>query len=86
MKDLLTRGYVKAALLPAAIVSGVLSASGVAGATTDPTLTSASDQVTSYFTDNLGVAVGAFVAVAGVLWILALIFRSVGIHRRRSVG
>jgi hypothetical protein len=63
-----------------------LVASGLAGATEDPALTSASSTVTSYFTTNLPVAIGAFVTVCGVLWLLSLIFRSVGIHRRRSVG
>lgn len=73
------------------IVSGLgaalsLGFAAVAGATTDPVLTTASNQVTTYFTSNLTVAIGAFVTVCGVLWLLSLIFKSVGIHRRRSVG
>jgi len=63
-----------------------LMAVSVAGATADPQLTDATGQVTDYFTANLGTVVGAFIAVTGVLWLLGMAFRSVGIHRRKSVG
>jgi len=67
-------------------VSAFLIAAVNAFATADPELTSATGQVTSYFTANLGTVVGAFIAVTGVLWLLGMAFRSVGIHRRKSVG
>jgi len=70
----------------AAAVSAYVTLAATAGATVDPTLSAASDSVVSFFTSNLGIAIGAFISVAGVLWLLALIFRSVGLHRRRSVG
>jgi len=86
MKDYIKSRYAKFSMVFAAGVRGVGSLAGTAGATADPVLTDASEQVTDYFTDNLGIAVGAFIAVAGVLWILHLIFRSVGIHKKKSVG
>jgi len=86
MRDMLLKPQVRLMVALSLVGGALLGWAGAAGATVDPTLSDASDSVTTYFTDNLSVAVGAFIAVAGVLWILALIFRSVGIHKRKSVG
>jgi hypothetical protein len=42
-------------------------------------------QGTSYFSSNIGVIIGAFVAVAALLWLLTLGFRSMGIRRKGSL-
>lgn len=70
-------------------LSAVFSAlvfAGSALAAADPTVTSTSDTIKSYFTDNLPVVIGAFVAIAGVLWILGLLTRSTGFRNRGKVG
>jgi len=54
--------------------------------TADATLSDAFDQIQTYFTDNLPLVVGIFVAIAGVLWLLAMGFHSAGVKRRGKVG
>lgn len=54
--------------------------------TVDATLQAAIDDVVAFFTDNLPAVIAAFVAVAGILWLLALAFRSVGIRNKGKVG
>jgi len=53
---------------------------GLAGATADPALTSATSDVTDYFTANLPTVIGVFVAVALVLWMFRKATHSVGIR------
>lgn len=67
------------------VVQALLLA-GVAGATADPSLTSATSQATSFFTSNIGTIIAAFLGVAGILWLLALALRSMGIRRRSTVA
>lgn len=55
-------------------------------ATVDATLQSAIDDVVSFFGDNLPAVIGGFIAVAGILWLLGLAFRSVGIRSKGKVG
>jgi len=55
-------------------------------ATADPALTSAMDAVTSYFTDNIGVVIAAFVGIAVLLWLLSIFLRSVGVRKASRVG
>jgi ABC-type branched-subunit amino acid transport system permease subunit len=57
----------------------------IAGATTDSTLTDAKSQITTYFTSNVAIVVGGFIAVAAALWLLAMLFNSVGVHKKRSI-
>lgn len=54
--------------------------------TVDATLTDAFGQVTDYFTANLPVVIGLFIAIAGVMWFLGIGFRSAGIKNRKKVG
>ncbi len=63
-----------------------LAFAGSALAAADATITSTSSTITSYFTDNLPTVIGAFVAVAGVLWLLGMLTRSVGVGRSKKVG
>jgi uncharacterized membrane protein len=72
----------KATLIPAAALAFAFGIVGVAGATTDPNLTSATTQVTDYFSANLAVVIGVFIAVALVLWMFAKATHSVGIRGR----
>jgi len=70
-------------LTGAALFSMIVVA--VAGATTDPNVTSAESAATGFFSSNIGEVVTGFLAVAGVLWILTLLFNSIGIRRKRAV-
>jgi hypothetical protein len=72
----------KSVLIPAAAFSWALGVVAMAGATADPALTSATGDVTSYFTANLPTVIGVFVAVALVLWMFAKATHSVGIRGR----
>lgn len=71
-----------------AVVSavGLLAFAGNALAAADPTVTSTSTTIKSYFTDNLPEVIGAFVAIAGVLWVIGLLTRSTGFKNRGKVG
>lgn len=57
----------------------------IAGATADSTLTDAKSQATSYFTANIATVVGGFIAVAASLWLLTMLFNSIGVRRKRSI-
>jgi hypothetical protein len=70
-------------------VTGVVSALAVAGnamAAADPNVTSTADTIKTYFTDNLPIVIGVFVAIVGTLWVLALLTRSAGFKNRGKVG
>lgn len=54
--------------------------------TADPALEGAVGQVTGYFSDNIGVVIGAIVAIALLVWLLGIAFRSVGVRRPNKVG
>jgi hypothetical protein len=54
--------------------------------TTDAALSDAFGQIQDYFTTNLPLVVGLFVAIAGVLWLLAMGFKSAGVKRKSKVG
>jgi hypothetical protein len=71
--------------LAGSAVAAMLAFAGSASAAADPVLTSAVGQGTSYFSSNIGVIIGAFVAVAALLWLLTLGFRSMGIRRKGSL-
>jgi hypothetical protein len=70
----------------AGVGATVLGFAGSAFATADTTVTSTGTQVTSFFTDNLPTILTAFVAIAMVIWILGLLFRSVGVKKPSKVG
>jgi hypothetical protein len=63
-----------------------LMSAGVASAAADATITSAGSSLTTYFTDNLPTVIGAFIAVAMAVWLLGLLFRSVGVRKPSKVG
>lgn len=67
------------------VLSALFVLSAVAGATTDPNLTSAESQATSYFSANIAKVVEGFLAVAGALWLLTMLFNSIGIRRKRAI-
>jgi hypothetical protein len=75
-----TRVYVLAAL--SAMMLVVVAD---AGATTDTSLTNSLNSVTTYFTNNIGAVIAAFVGIAVFLWLLRMAFRSFGIRKPRSV-
>lgn len=82
MKNLLAKAHIRYMLVMASVASFAFGVVGAAGATTDPTLTTATGQVTSYFTANFPVVVGVFVAVALVIWLLGKAVHWVGIRGR----
>lgn len=53
--------------------------------TADTTLQNALNSATTYFSNNIGIVIAAFVAVAGLLWLLTLGFNSIGLRRKRAV-
>lgn len=55
-------------------------------AAADTTLSAQTDTVKSYFQDNIGIVIGLFVAVALLLWLLGMAFRSVGAKKPSKVG
>jgi len=69
----------------AALTVVQVAAAGVV-ATVDANLTSSLDQVTSYFTDNIGVVIAAFIGIAAFLWLLGMALRSVGVTKKSKVG
>lgn len=82
MRNLLSKASHRYALVAAAAMAWALGIVGLAGATTDPTLTTATGDVTSYFTANFPVVVGVFVSVALVIWLLGKAVHWVGIRGR----
>lgn len=54
--------------------------------TVDSNLTDALDQVTTYFTSNIGAVITAVVGVIVFLWLLRLALRSFGIRKPRGVA
>jgi len=70
------------ALTLGTVIGWTFGVVGIAGATEDPTLTSATSQVTSYFTDNFPVVIGVFLAVTAVIWMFAKAVHWVGIRGR----
>jgi uncharacterized oligopeptide transporter (OPT) family protein len=68
-----------------AVLAIAMVVPALAGATADPALTDAKTQATSYFSSNLAVVVGGFIAVAGALWLLSMLFNSIGVRRKRSI-
>jgi Na+/proline symporter len=59
---------------------------GNALAAADPALTTQTDTIKAYFTDNIGTVIGLFIAVAGLLWMFSLAVRSAGAQRRSKAG
>lgn len=53
--------------------------------TADANLTSALNQVTTYFTSNIGTVITAVVGIAVFVWLLRMGFRSIGVRKARSV-
>ncbi len=79
MLNLQRRIYVMALAASAFLVAGVASAA--ADTTPDPNLTAAGGQITSYFGANIGVVIGVFVGVALLIWLLVLLFHSMGVKK-----
>lgn len=73
-------------MVSAAMVFALTLAASALAQTPDPVLVNAKDSVTDYFTDNLGTVIAAFVAIALAIWLLRMLFRSVGIGRPRGVN
>ncbi len=69
-----------------AAMAAFLAFAGIASAAADPTVTSASSSVTTFFTDNLPTLITAFIAIAMVVWVLGLLFRSVGVRKPSKIG
>jgi len=59
-----------------------LALAATAGATADPALTSAFDDVQSGFSDNLPAVIGLLIGVSIVLWMLGMGIRAVGAKRK----
>jgi len=82
MRKMLVKAQTRYTLVVAGIAAWALGVVSVAGATSDPNLTSATTQVTTYFTNNLPVVIGVFIAVALVIWLFAKSVHWVGIRGR----
>lgn len=54
--------------------------------TADSNLTSALTQVTTYFSDNIGVIVAAVVGIVAFVWLLRFALHSFGIRKPRSTS
>lgn len=69
------------------LYAGLLSLVAFAGieGSADANLTTAVDSVTTYFTANIGLVIGAVVSIAVFMWLLRIAFRSFGIRKPRSV-
>ena len=70
----------------AAMVVLAMTVVSSAMAAADTVLTQASGSITSYFTDNVGTVIAAFVAIGLAIWLLRMLFRSVGVGRPKSVN
>lgn len=81
----LTGAKMRVYVVVGGVLASALVAAGSASASADPVLTSAIGQGKSYFTANIGTIIGAFVAVAALLWLLALGFRSMGVRRKGAL-
>lgn len=75
----------RALIVVGGVMASFLAFVGGASASADPVLTSAVGKGTSYFSANIGTIIGAFIAVAALLWLLSMGFRSMGIHRKKSI-
>jgi hypothetical protein len=53
--------------------------------TADANLSAVLDQITTYFTSNIGTVITAVVGVVLLLWLLRIAFRSFGVRRPSSV-
>jgi len=67
------------------IVGTALAIVQVAGATTDPNLTDTATSIEDYFSANIGVIIGVVVAISVFVWLLRVLFHSIGVRRVRSV-
>lgn len=68
------------------IVGGMMAAmvfASSAFATADPALTSATGQITDYFSDNLAVVITVLVSVSLVLWLIGMAIKSVGANKKK---
>jgi hypothetical protein len=82
----MTKFRMKLAVIAGSAVSLVaLVVPAIAGATADTTLTDAKTSATNYFTANIATVVGGFIAVAASLWLLTMLFNSIGVRRKRSI-
>jgi len=76
----------KSHLILAGALASFLGFIGNAAAAADITVTSAGTDLTTYFTDNLPTVIAAFIAVAMAIWVLGLLFKSVGVKKPSKVG
>jgi phosphotransferase system glucose/maltose/N-acetylglucosamine-specific IIC component len=66
------------------VTAGSILSAGFFG-TADSNLTSATGDIQSYFTDNIGTVIALVVGISLLVWILRLAFHSVGVRKPRSV-
>ncbi len=69
-----------------AVVGSALLFAGSALAAADAALTTQVTGLQTYFTDNIGTVIAAFVAISMLLWLLSIAFRSVGVKKPSKVG
>lgn len=50
--------------------------------TVDPVLQGAIDDVTDYFSDNIGAVILGVIAISLVLWLIAMFFRATGAKKK----
>lgn len=74
------------ALIGAVVGVVSLAVASVASAAEDTNLTAQTDQIKGYFSDNVGVVIGVFIAVACLLWMFRLASRSAGAKTPSKAG